>query len=57
MAKTKYKKYKTLYLPQEIVEAVILFHKFRIDDYEKVQLDICFDLINNIFRNTLWRGC
>lgn len=48
MAKTKYKKYKTLYLPQEIVEAVILFHKFRIDDYEKVQLDICFDLINNI---------
>ena len=52
MTKTKYKKYKTLYLPQIIVEAVIASHQIRLREFEEVRLDVCFDLLNNIIEKS-----
>lgn len=48
MTKKKYKKYKTLYLPQKIVEAIIVSHQSKLDEFKQVQLDICFDMVHNI---------
>lgn len=54
MAKTKYKKYKVLYLPKVMVETIIINHKIRIDDFELVKLDICFEFLNIIIRNSVF---
>jgi hypothetical protein len=52
MTKRKYKKYKTLYLPEAVFKAVVLHHKFRIEEFLEVRLDICFDWISNIIQKS-----
>lgn len=52
MTKKKYKKYKTLYLPQVIVEAVIASHQVRLKEFEEVRIDTCLDIISNILEKS-----
>ncbi len=49
--KKGYTKYKTIYLPQPIVEAIIINHKFS-EEQDKIYLDICFDMVNNIIEKS-----
>ncbi|WP_435416629.1 hypothetical protein [Polaribacter aestuariivivens] len=56
MAKIKYSKYKTLYLPQAMVENVILNHKSRINDFDLIKLDICFDILSNIIQKSVFNN-
>lgn len=49
--KKTYKKFKTIYLPKVIVEAIILNHKLCEGDTE-IYLDLCFDMINNVIQKS-----
>lgn len=49
--KKTYKKHKTIYLPKAIVEAIIINHKL-VEEQDQINLDICFDMINNIIQKS-----
>ena len=49
--KRTYNKYKTIYLPKAIVEAIIINHKIT-EERASIYLDICFDMVNNIIQKS-----
>lgn len=51
MSKIKYKKYKTLYLPRDILEATALTHSL-VDNKDDLDLSICLDMIHNVIQKS-----